>query len=96
MPQPQDPILIAGAGPVGVLTALALARAGLEVEGFEALDDVITSPRAATTHPATLEMIADLGLIDDYIARGLVDRMFLFWDRPSGSTSGGFDRVVLT
>jgi 3-(3-hydroxy-phenyl)propionate hydroxylase len=90
-----DPILIAGAGPVGVLTALALARAGIEVQVFETLDDVITSPRAATTHPATLEMIADLGLIDDYIARGLVARMFQFWDRPSGRMVCQFDHEVL-
>ena len=89
------PILIAGAGPVGMLTALALARAGLDVEVFEALDDVITSPRAATTHPATLEMIAELGLIDEFVGRGLVARMFQFWDRPSGRMVCEFDHEVL-
>jgi len=89
------PILIAGAGPVGVLTGLALARAGLDVEVFEALDDVITSPRAATTHPATLEMIAELGLIDEFVDRGLVARMFQFWDRPSGRMVCEFDHDVL-
>ncbi len=88
-------VLVAGGGPVGVVAALALARAGIEVEVFEALADVDPSPRAATTHPATLEMIAELGLIDDYIARGLVARMFQFWDRPSGRRVAEFDHEVL-
>lgn len=91
----QEPVLIAGAGPVGVVSALALARAGVAVEVFEAQDDVDTSPRAATTHPATLEMIADLGLIDDYIAQGLVARMFQFWDRPTGRKIAEFDHDML-
>ncbi|HTY67769.1 MAG TPA: NAD(P)/FAD-dependent oxidoreductase [Alphaproteobacteria bacterium] len=91
----QAPILIAGAGPVGVVSALALARAGLPVEVFEAQADVDTSPRAATTHPATLEMIAELGLIDEYISRGLVARMFQFWDRPTGRKVAEFDHEVL-
>ena len=51
-------ILIAGAGPVGVVTAWALARAGLDVEVFEALTDVDESPRASTTHCATLDLLA--------------------------------------
>jgi 3-(3-hydroxy-phenyl)propionate hydroxylase len=91
----QAPILIAGAGPVGVVSALALAQAGLPVEVFEAQADVDTSPRAATTHPATLEMIAELGLIDEYISRGLVARMFQFWDRPTGRKIAEFDHEVL-
>lgn len=66
------PILVVGGGPVGVIAALALARQGLEVQVFEANDRVDDSPRAATTHPTTLEMLADLGLV----ARGLIARTF--------------------
>jgi 3-(3-hydroxy-phenyl)propionate hydroxylase len=95
MASERAPILIAGAGPVGVVSALALVRAGLPVEVFEAQADVDTSPRAATTHPATLEMIAELGLIDDYVAQGLVARMFQFWDRPTGRKIAEFDHEVL-
>ena len=50
----QKPILIAGGGPVGVITALALARQGLPVHVFEADAKVNDMPRAATTHAATL------------------------------------------
>jgi 2-polyprenyl-6-methoxyphenol hydroxylase-like FAD-dependent oxidoreductase len=68
MPSPTDrPILIAGGGPVGFITALALARQGLPVHVFEAEARVNDMPRAATTHAATLEMLEDLGLVDEVI-----------------------------
>jgi 3-(3-hydroxy-phenyl)propionate hydroxylase len=89
------PILIAGGGPVGVVAALALARQGLEVHVFEAEAAVNEAPRAATTHPATLEMLAELGLIDEVIRRGLVAEKFQFWDRLSGDMIAEFDHAVL-
>ena len=52
--QTQRPILIAGGGPVGVVAALGLARQGIPVQVFEAEPRVNDSPRAATTHAATL------------------------------------------
>jgi 3-(3-hydroxy-phenyl)propionate hydroxylase len=91
----EHPVLIAGGGPVGAIAALALARQGIAVRVFEAGVAIDESPRAATTHPATLEMLADLGLIDDLIARGLVARTFQFWDRPSGRLIAEFDHAVL-
>ena len=91
----EHPVLIAGGGPVGAIAALALARQGIAVRVFEAEVAIDESPRAATTHPATLEMLADLGLIDDLIARGLVARTFQFWDRPSGRLIAEFDHAVL-
>jgi 3-(3-hydroxy-phenyl)propionate hydroxylase len=92
---PEQPVLIAGGGPVGVIAALALARQGIAVRVFEAEAAIDESPRAATTHPATLEMLADLGLIDDLVARGLVARTFQFWDRPSGRLVAEFDHALL-
>jgi len=35
-PPSEQPILVAGGGPVGVIAALALARQGLPVRAFEA------------------------------------------------------------
>jgi 3-(3-hydroxy-phenyl)propionate hydroxylase len=78
-----------------MIAALALARQGVDVVVFEAEDRVDGSPRAATTHPATLEMLADLGLIDAVIGRGLVAPTFQFWDRPSGKLIAQFDHAVL-
>jgi len=49
------------------------------------------SPRASTTQPPTLEILAELGLIDEYIAQGLVSRTFQFWDRPTLRLVAEFD-----
>jgi 3-(3-hydroxy-phenyl)propionate hydroxylase len=89
------PVIVAGGGPVGVVTALALARQGVPVRVFEAADRIDESPRASTTHPATLEMLAALGLLDEVIARGLVARTFQFWDRPSRRMVAEFDHAIL-
>jgi 2-polyprenyl-6-methoxyphenol hydroxylase-like FAD-dependent oxidoreductase len=93
--QTERPILIAGGGPVGVVTALALARQGIPVHVFEADARVNDSPRAATTHAATLEMLAELGLVDDVVARGLIEPKFRIWDRPTRELIVEFDFGVL-
>jgi len=85
------PVLIAGGGPVGVVTALALARQGIPVHVLEAERSVNDSPRAATTHAATLEMLAELGLIEEVIRRGLIEPKFRIWDRATRELIVEFD-----
>jgi 3-(3-hydroxy-phenyl)propionate hydroxylase len=89
------PILIAGGGPVGLITGLALARQGLAVHVFEAEGRINDSPRAATTHAATLEMLDDLGLVDEVIRRGLIEPLFRTWDRSTGKLVAEFDFGIL-
>jgi 3-(3-hydroxy-phenyl)propionate hydroxylase len=84
-------ILIAGGGPVGVVAGLACAQYGYAVTLLEAEDLIDDNPRAATTHPSTLEMIAGVGLIDQFIQEGLVARYFQFWDKPSRTKIVEFD-----
>ena len=84
-------ILIAGGGPVGVVAGLACAQYGYAVTLLEAEDRIDNNPRAATTHPSTLEMIARVGLIDPFIREGLVARYFQFWDKPSRTKIVEFD-----
>jgi 3-(3-hydroxy-phenyl)propionate hydroxylase len=84
-------ILVVGAGPVGTVAALACARFGHQVTLLEAQDRVDDSPRASTTQPPTLEILAELGLIDEYMAQGLVSRNFQFWDRPTLRLVAEFD-----
>lgn len=91
----ESAVIIAGGGPVGVVAALALAQRGIDVQVFEAAERVDESPRASTTHPATLEMLAALGLLDEVVARGLTARTFQFWDRPSRRMVAEFDHAVL-
>src|SRR5204863_197765 len=84
-------ILVVGAGPVGSVAALACARFGHRVTLLEAQERIDDSPRASTTQPPTLEILAQLGLIDEYIAQGLVARTFQFWDRPMRRLIAEFD-----
>jgi len=88
-------ILIVGAGPVGVIAALAAAQAGFKVHLVESAAAVNRNPRAATTHPSTLEMIHRVGLLDRFIAEGLVAETFQFWDRPTDELIATFDHGLL-
>jgi 2-polyprenyl-6-methoxyphenol hydroxylase-like FAD-dependent oxidoreductase len=91
----QPKLVVVGAGAVGVVAALAAAQAGFDVTIFESAPEVDHSPRAATTHPSTLEMIDRLGLLDRFLAEGLVARDFQFWDRENHSLVATFDHDVL-
>jgi 3-(3-hydroxy-phenyl)propionate hydroxylase len=88
-------ILIAGGGPVGLFCALLLGRRGLPVCVFDENDTLQEDPRAATTHPATLEVLAEAGLVEDMARVGLVTPIFQFWDRPSGRKVAEFDHALL-
>lgn len=91
----QRRVLIAGGGPVGLLSALLLGRQGLPVRLFDVNQSPQADPRAATTHPATLDLLAKDGLADDMARVGLVAPIFQFWDRPSGEKIAEFDHAVL-
>ena len=84
-------ILVVGAGPVGSVAALAAARFGHTVTLLEAQDKVDENPRASTTQPPTLEILAELGLFDEYLRVGLVSRTFQFWDRGTLAKIAEFD-----
>ncbi|WP_158807053.1 NAD(P)/FAD-dependent oxidoreductase [Beijerinckia sp. L45] len=88
-------LLVIGAGPVGVVAALAAAQAGFDVQVVEADATIATNPRAATTHPSTLEMINRVGLLDRFVAEGLVAREFQFWDRETRKRIATFDHQIL-
>jgi 3-(3-hydroxy-phenyl)propionate hydroxylase len=88
-------ILIAGGGPVGLVCAWLLGRQGLSVRLFEVNPELQDDPRAATTHPATLDLLADDGLADDMARVGLIAPIFQFWDRPNREKVAEFDHVVL-
>lgn len=95
---PTQPVIIAGAGPVGLCLALYLARRDVRSIVLEALpaerflDQVL---RAGTIHPATLEMLDDLGLYPRLEARGLIAPIMQYWDRHTDTMFAEFDHSVL-
>src|SRR5258708_31081332 len=95
MPLEIKRVLIAGGGPVGLLCAWLLGRRGVPVRLCEENDGPQADPRAATTHPATLELLGEDGLAQDMARVGLVAPIFQFWDRPSGELIAQFDHAVL-
>ena len=88
-------ILIAGGGPVGLLCAWLLGRRGLPVRLFDNNSGLQADPRAATTHPATLDLLSEDGLDNDMARVGLVAPIFQFWDRPSQQLVAQFDHATL-
>jgi 2-polyprenyl-6-methoxyphenol hydroxylase-like FAD-dependent oxidoreductase len=76
----ENRVLVVGAGPVGLVTALVLARAGVPVTVIETEASIIPSPRALVYHPPTLEAMGRLGLMEDFEAEGVLKRELLFQD----------------
>jgi 2-polyprenyl-6-methoxyphenol hydroxylase-like FAD-dependent oxidoreductase len=58
---------IAGGGPAGMMLGLLLARAGIDVLVLEKHGDFLRDFRGDTIHPSTLEIIHELGLLQDFL-----------------------------
>ncbi len=86
---------IVGAGPVGVVAAIACIKKGFKVTLIEAEAAIDHGPRAATTHPSTLEMLAELGLAEEFEALGLKALHFQHWDGVDMTPQVEFDHSVL-
>jgi 3-(3-hydroxy-phenyl)propionate hydroxylase len=64
----ENRVLIAGAGPVGLVAAAQLVRKGIPVTVLEAGNELSVESRASTFHPPTLDVLDELG-----VARQLID-----------------------
>jgi 3-(3-hydroxy-phenyl)propionate hydroxylase len=99
MVQSDNRVIVAGAGPVGAVMALALVRKGIPVLLLEAEPEPVEDQRAATIHAPTLEMLAELGLNAQAFAEdasgGFQAPIFQFRDRASGELVAVFDIRML-
>ena len=59
---------IVGGGPAGMMLGLLLARAGVDVLVLEKHADFLRDFRGDTIHPSTLEVMHELGMLDDFLA----------------------------
>jgi 3-(3-hydroxy-phenyl)propionate hydroxylase len=80
----EERVLIAGAGPVGLVAAANLIRGGVPVTVFEAGPDLSEESRASTFHPPTLDMLDRLGAARPLIAQGLTAPAFQYRSRRHG------------
>ena len=59
--------VIAGGGPAGMMCGFLLARAGVDVTVLEKHKDFLRDFRGDTVHPSTLEIMHELGLLDEFL-----------------------------
>src|SRR5260370_3312106 len=89
----EDGIIIAGGGPVGLIVGLILGRAGVEVTLFDMGDILHQQPRAATIHPASLDILDDLGVYERIEPLGRVCPIVNYYDQQELLAS--FDHAIL-
>ena len=78
---------IAGGGPAGMMLGFLLARAGVGVVVLEKHEDFLRDFRGDTVHPSTLELMHELGLLEEFlkIPHSTLREMSVVWR----STAGG-------
>jgi 3-(3-hydroxy-phenyl)propionate hydroxylase len=94
----RNPVIVIGAGPVGLCLALALAQQDVLVTLIESLSDdnfLDQVPRAGSNHPSTLEFFDRIGLYEKLEPRGIIAPKFHYWDRQKNELIAEFDHGLL-
>jgi 2-polyprenyl-6-methoxyphenol hydroxylase-like FAD-dependent oxidoreductase len=65
----QHDLVIAGGGPAGMIAGLLFARAGVKTLVLEKHGDFLRDFRGDTVHPSTLELMDELGFLEEFLER---------------------------
>jgi len=76
----QAEVVVAGAGPVGLLAAVALAEQGVGVAVLDEVDRTAVHGYALALHPRSLELLDDLGMAGDLVEQGRRIETVAFYD----------------
>jgi 2-polyprenyl-6-methoxyphenol hydroxylase-like FAD-dependent oxidoreductase len=60
---------VVGGGPAGMMLGLLLARAGIQTTVLEKHGDFLRDFRGDTVHPSTLELLHELGVLEEFLKR---------------------------
>ena len=80
----EERVAVVGAGPVGLLSALGLAQAGIPVVVIEHASEIIASPRAIVYHWSVLEGLNRLGLLEEALDVGFAKQDYTYLDFATG------------
>jgi NADPH-dependent dioxygenase len=102
MREDQTDVLVAGAGPVGLLTALLLAEAGLDVRIIDRENRTTARSYACALHPQTLKLLQRSGLVESLLDQGRRVQKVAFYDGASrraeldlGKVGGDFPFLLI-
>jgi 2-polyprenyl-6-methoxyphenol hydroxylase-like FAD-dependent oxidoreductase len=86
-------VLVVGAGPTGLATAVSLIARGRDVTTVDDQDEAQHTSRASVVYPRTLELLRRYGVAERLVAEGIHARRFTIRDRDRVLVSVPFDRL---
>jgi 3-(3-hydroxy-phenyl)propionate hydroxylase len=89
------PVVIVGAGPVGLALAWMLIEQLVPVEVYEALPELSQHDRANTFHPPVLELFKEWGILEVLLAQGETVHELQYWKRETRSLVAAFDFALI-
>src|SRR5438128_1806367 len=93
MRETQTEVLVVGAGPIGLWTALLLAEAGIEVSLIDCEMRTAARSYACGLHPHTLKLFSRVGLSEAVLAKGRPIPKVAFYDREARRAELNFPKV---
>src|SRR6185369_11263164 len=93
--RPQDSeVLVAGAGPVGMVSALLLARQGVKVQVIDEAPGAARQSYACGLHSRTIALLRDAGMHAELLKAGRRLERIVFYEGPLRRCEIPFERIL--